>query len=182
MQQTIETSALSVSCHIDGPDWGLPMVLLPDDWRTWNKLPPSLHEAGYRTIVPSLRGFGETRFKNEFSFRGNDGDRRGHDRACRRARSRPLCFGRSRLGCTRSLHRREPTRAASHPLHRALGRLCRARCKPGDGLNQIEHYWYQWYMALPQGERLVREKRTELACTPGAPGRHRGSSPKWNSG
>jgi hypothetical protein len=35
-------------------------------------------------------------------------------------------------GCTRSLHRREPTRAASHPLHCALGRLCRARSKQGD--------------------------------------------------
>jgi pimeloyl-ACP methyl ester carboxylesterase len=59
MQHRIETSALSVSCHIDGPDWGLPMILLhgwPDDWRTWNKLLPLLHEAGYRTIVPSLRG------------------------------------------------------------------------------------------------------------------------------
>jgi chaperonin GroEL len=31
------------------------------------------------------------------------------------------------------------------------------------GLAQIERYWYQWYMALPQGERLVREKRAELA-------------------
>jgi pimeloyl-ACP methyl ester carboxylesterase len=168
MQQTIETSALSLSCHIDGPHWGLPMVLLdgwPDDWRTWNKLLPSLHEAGYRTIVPSLRGFGETRFKNEHAFRSGemtaiaedtielahalDLDRFalvGHDWGARAAY------------IVASQHGQRLT----HCIALSVGY---AALDPNKeiGLVQIERYWYQWYLALPQGERLLREKRTELA-------------------
>lgn len=168
MQQTIETSALSLSCHIDGPHWGLPMVLLhgwPDDWRTWNKLLPSLQEAGYRTIVPSLRGFGETRFKNEHAFRSGemtaiaedtielahalDLDRFalvGHDWGARAAY------------IVASQHGQRLT----HCIALSVGY---AALDPNKeiGLVQIERYWYQWYLALPQGERLLREKRTELA-------------------
>jgi pimeloyl-ACP methyl ester carboxylesterase len=168
MQHRIETSALSVSCHIDGPDWGLPMILLhgwPDDWRTWNKLLPLLHEAGYRTIVPSLRGFGQTRFKSEHAFRSGemtaiaedtieladalDLDRLalvGHDWGARAAY------------IVASQHGQRLT----HLIALSVGY---AALDPNQeiGINQIERYWYQWYMALPQGERLVRERRAELA-------------------
>ena len=144
------------------------MVLLhgwPDDWRTWNKLLPSLHEAGYRTIVPSLRGFGETRFRNEQAFRSGemtaiaedtieladalDLDRFalvGHDWG-----ARATYIVASQLG-----------QRLTHCIAISVGY---AALDPNQEieLNQIERYWYQWYMALPQGERLVRENGAALA-------------------
>lgn len=61
----IETSLLEVSYRDDGPR-DAPVVLLlhgwPDDASTWDAVVPVLNEAGLRTIVPTLRGFGDTRF------------------------------------------------------------------------------------------------------------------------
>ena len=34
----------------------------PDDASTWDRVAPVIGDAGYRVIVPTLRGFGETRF------------------------------------------------------------------------------------------------------------------------
>jgi pimeloyl-ACP methyl ester carboxylesterase len=96
------------------------------------------------------------------SFRGNDGDRRGHDRACRCARSRPLCFGRSRVARAAYIVASQHGQRLTHCIALSVGY---AALDPNKeiGLVQIERYWYQWYLALPQGERLLREKRTELA-------------------
>jgi pimeloyl-ACP methyl ester carboxylesterase len=115
--------------------------------------------------VPSLRGFGETRFKNEHAFRSGemtaiaedtieladalDLDRFalvGHDWGARAAY------------IVASQHGQRLT----HCIALSVG-YAALDANQEIGLNQIEHYWYQWYMALPQGERLVREKRTELA-------------------
>jgi pimeloyl-ACP methyl ester carboxylesterase len=62
---TIQTSLLHISYQDDGPR-DAPVVLLlhgwPDDSSTWNGIIPALASAGFRTITPVARGFGETRF------------------------------------------------------------------------------------------------------------------------
>src|SRR3989442_14094943 len=63
-----ETPSLSIACELSGPPGGRPLMLLhgwPDDARTWDRILPALHEAGNRTIVPFLRGFGPTRFRSQ---------------------------------------------------------------------------------------------------------------------
>src|SRR5258708_1886974 len=63
--RAIRTSLLEVSLLADGPRQGPVIFLLhgwPDDLRTWNKVAPKLNAAGFRTIIPYLRGFGPTRF------------------------------------------------------------------------------------------------------------------------
>ncbi|MAI46797.1 MAG: alpha/beta hydrolase [Hyphomicrobiaceae bacterium TMED74] len=63
----IETSRLSVEVEVSGPDTGRPVMLLhgwPDSLRCWDLVVPALHAAGIRTIVPSLRAYGATRFLN----------------------------------------------------------------------------------------------------------------------
>ena len=61
----IRTSLLEISFLDIGPRQG-PVVFLihgwPDDIRAWNKVAPWLSAAGFRTIIPYLRGFGLTRF------------------------------------------------------------------------------------------------------------------------
>ena len=59
-----QTERLSIACEVSGPANGSPVFLMhgwPDDVRTWDRILPSLHAAGYRTIAPYLRGFGPTR-------------------------------------------------------------------------------------------------------------------------
>jgi len=61
----IRTPLLDISYLDVGPRQGPVLFLLhgwPDDIRAWNKVAPLLNAAGFRTIIPWLRGFGFTRF------------------------------------------------------------------------------------------------------------------------
>jgi pimeloyl-ACP methyl ester carboxylesterase len=62
---TIKTDILELHYRDEGPAEGPAVLLLhgwPDDASTWDEVAERLHAAGFRTIVPSLRGTGETRF------------------------------------------------------------------------------------------------------------------------
>jgi pimeloyl-ACP methyl ester carboxylesterase len=68
----IKTAWLELAYEEHGPTSGEPVILLhgwPDSLRCWDKVVPGLVEAGYRCFVPSLRGFGETRFLNPLTRR-----------------------------------------------------------------------------------------------------------------
>lgn len=62
---TIKTRFLEIDYSDDGPR-ERPVVLLlhgwPDDASTWDRIIPVLNEAGFRTIAPTTRGSGLTRF------------------------------------------------------------------------------------------------------------------------
>jgi len=68
----LQTDVLTLSYADTGPP-DAPVVLLlhgwPDSTRGWDALVPLLTDAGYRVLVPSLRGFGETRFRSSSSVR-----------------------------------------------------------------------------------------------------------------
>jgi pimeloyl-ACP methyl ester carboxylesterase len=54
----VATPLLRLAYEESGPKKGEIIVLLhgwPDSPRTWDKILPSLHEAGYRTIAPYIR-------------------------------------------------------------------------------------------------------------------------------
>src|ERR1700692_1688392 len=62
----IETPALNIGCEESGDVQGFPIMLLhgfPDDVRAWDEVAPPLASNGYRVIVPYLRGYGPTRFR-----------------------------------------------------------------------------------------------------------------------
>jgi len=59
------TSVLELAYENSGPVDALPVVLLhgyPYDVRAFDEVVPVVNGAGYRTIVPYLRGYGPTRF------------------------------------------------------------------------------------------------------------------------
>jgi len=63
----IDTSTLTIAYEENGGSAGFPIVLLhgfPDDVRAWDDVTPALVKAGYRVLVPYLRGYGGTRFRN----------------------------------------------------------------------------------------------------------------------
>jgi pimeloyl-ACP methyl ester carboxylesterase len=62
---TIHTNLLEISYRDEGPKDALAILLLhgwPDDASTWDGIIPKLTDAGFRTIAPTARGFGEMRF------------------------------------------------------------------------------------------------------------------------
>jgi pimeloyl-ACP methyl ester carboxylesterase len=63
----IQTPALTIAYEDNGDKQGFPVILLhgfPDDVRAWDDVAPPLVKAGHRVLVPYLRGYGPTRFRD----------------------------------------------------------------------------------------------------------------------
>jgi pimeloyl-ACP methyl ester carboxylesterase len=72
----VRTPVLEIEVFQDGPRDGRPVVLLhgwPDAPRGWRAVAERLHERGWRTIVPALRGSGGTRFRSDDTVRDGRG-------------------------------------------------------------------------------------------------------------
>src|SRR5262249_53253452 len=70
--KSIDTPVLSIGYVETGNATGLPVILLhgfPDDIHAWDDVTPPLVRAGYRVLVPYLRGYGPTRFRDPASPR-----------------------------------------------------------------------------------------------------------------
>jgi pimeloyl-ACP methyl ester carboxylesterase len=65
--RTIQTSVLDIAYEESGAPQGFPIVLLhgfPDDIRAYDEVAQPLVRAGCRVLVPYLRGYGPTRFRD----------------------------------------------------------------------------------------------------------------------
>ncbi len=65
--RSIQTPVLDIAYEESGSAQGFPIVLLhgfPDDAHAFDNVAPPLAQAGYRVLVPYLRGFGPTRFRD----------------------------------------------------------------------------------------------------------------------
>ena len=63
----VQTQVLNIGYEEHGPDSGFPIILLhgfPYDIRSWDAVAPLLVEAGHRVLVPYLRGYGATSFRD----------------------------------------------------------------------------------------------------------------------
>src|ERR1051325_8972495 len=61
------TPTLEIAYDASGPEHGFPVILLhgfPDGARAYDKVAPKLADAGHRALVPYLRGYGPTRFRD----------------------------------------------------------------------------------------------------------------------
>jgi pimeloyl-ACP methyl ester carboxylesterase len=59
----IDVNGVGIEFDVSGPDAGRPVVLLhgfPDSGRLWRNQVPVLADAGFRVIVPDLRGYGRS--------------------------------------------------------------------------------------------------------------------------
>jgi len=78
----IRTGVLDIAYEESGPQTGYPVVLLhgfPYDPRAYDAVTPRLAAAGYRAIVPYLRGYGETRFLSPSAMRAGQQAAIGRD-------------------------------------------------------------------------------------------------------
>ena len=63
----VDTPVLSIAYEDTGDPRGFPIILLhgfPDDVHAFDEVVPPLVKAGHRTLVPYLRGYGPTRFRD----------------------------------------------------------------------------------------------------------------------
>jgi len=66
MERSIQTPALNVGYEESGNASGFPVILLhgfPDDVHAYDDVAPPLTNAGFRVLVPYLRGYGRTSFR-----------------------------------------------------------------------------------------------------------------------
>ena len=80
--KTTLTPTLEIAYEERGPAEGPPVVLLhgfPDDVRAYDGVVPPLAAAGWRVLVPYLRGYGATRFLDPQTPRSGQQAALGHD-------------------------------------------------------------------------------------------------------
>ena len=86
--RVIKTPILEIAYLEYGKSDGKPIILLhgwPDGPLTWKEIVPRLVHEGFRVLVPTLRGFGQTRADKRA--------RTGLDRLCRCAWNRSVHAG-----------------------------------------------------------------------------------------
>src|ERR1700729_1890027 len=65
--RSIQTPVLDIAYQESGNAQGFPVVLLhgfPDDVHAFDNVAPLVAQAGHRVLVPYLRGYGPTRFRD----------------------------------------------------------------------------------------------------------------------
>jgi pimeloyl-ACP methyl ester carboxylesterase len=157
---TVATAELEVATRDDGPADGPAVLLLhgwPDDATTWDGIVPQLAAAGHRVVVPTLRGFGETRFRSGSSLRtGNAGilaldaialmdalgiqrfSVAGHDWGSSIAEALAVGW---------------PDRVQRIAM---LSSLPRAGGLALPSFAQAQRYWYHWFQATKRGAEEIR--------------------------
>lgn len=78
----VQTPVLDIAYEHSGPANGLPVILLhgfPYDVRGYDEVVPAINAAGFRTIVPYLRGYGPTRFLSNATLRSGQQAALGKD-------------------------------------------------------------------------------------------------------
>ena len=161
----IKTSTLKLVYEEDGPLNGKPLMLLhgwPDSPRTFDKVLPVLHAAGYRTIAPYLRGYGPTKFRSPMFGRKP------------RRTGQPVAFAQDVIDLADALQlktfdyvghdwgaRTGYALAALFP--KRLERLVAISVpfEPGPAkppkLAQAQAIWYQWFLCSIPGEKSFRD-------------------------
>ena len=162
---SVKTHTLKIAYEEGGPKNGKSVILLhgwPDSPRTWDKVLPTLHNAGYRTIAPYLRGFGPTEFRSPIF--GRKPKRTGQPVALAQdiidladALKLP-CFDfvghdwGARTGY--ALAALFPTRL-QHMVTLSVAFAPGARKPPTPAMAQA--MWYQWFFDTPMGQQTFRE-------------------------
>ena len=157
----VNTDALRVHYDTWGNTTHPAMVLLhgwPDSPRCWRQVGPLLAAQGFYVVAPALRGFGQTSFLDASAPRSGE----------------LAALGRDVVSLVAALSLKQPilvghdwgARAASNAvglapaMARALVLISvgYATNLPNQalGMDQVQRYWYHWFMATAKGQQTVR--------------------------
>jgi pimeloyl-ACP methyl ester carboxylesterase len=164
---TVHTPTLEIGYDAYGDDSGFPIVLLhgfPDDAHAYDTVAPPLAAAGYRVLVPYLRGYGPTRFLDDAEPRKAQQAAIGQDLmdfmdalSLQSAALAGFDWG-GRAACITALLAPERVRAlvtiGGDNVQNAL-----ASPRPADSAVQERSYWYQWFFNTDRGEVGLQQNR-----------------------
>jgi pimeloyl-ACP methyl ester carboxylesterase len=170
MEQAMVTAGvLDVAVELHGPPDGPAAILLhgfPDDARAWDGVAPALAQAGLRVVVPCLRGYGATRYRDAATPRSGQQAALGADLL---ALMDALGIGQAVLGGYDWGGRAACILAALWP-ERVRGLVSAngyniqdiagsARPAPPE---QEARYWYQWYLHTARGVAALEQDRARF--------------------
>jgi pimeloyl-ACP methyl ester carboxylesterase len=166
--RTIATDALSIAYEEQGDPGGFPIILLhgfPDDVRAYDDVVPPLVRAGYRTLVPYLRGHGPTDFATLTpTHGGTSGPWSGRHRFRRRLRLPRFAvagydWGGRAAAIVAALH---PGRVRAAVL--VAGYTIQNTVAPSRPVSAeaAQRLWYQWYFNTEQGRAGLEANRRDI--------------------
>lgn len=165
----VETGVLRIGYERHGPEDGFPVILLhgfPYDVRSFDGVHPRLSEAGYRVLLPYLRGYGPTRFLDPSAPR----------MAQQSALAQDLIDFADAIGIERFAiagfdwgNRAANIAAILHPGRVSAivamgGYSVQNTLEPGGPAPALleSRLWYQWYFNTERGVRGLRENRHDI--------------------
>jgi pimeloyl-ACP methyl ester carboxylesterase len=168
--RTVRTPVLEIAYEESGPADGTPVVLLhgfPDDVRAWDGAVAPLVAAGYRVLVPYLRGYGPTRFNDPHAPRMAQQAAVGQDLidflealALPPAALAGYDWG-GRAACITAILRPERVRAlvSIGGGYNVQNTLAGPRPAPA----RLERaFWYQWYFNTERGRAGLTANRRDI--------------------
>lgn len=162
----VTAGALDVAVELHGPEDGPVAILLhgfPDDARAWDGVAPALAAEGVRVVVPFLRGYGPTRYRDAATPRSGQQAALGADLL---ALMDAMGVGRAVLAGYDWGGRAACIVAALWP-QRVAGLISAngyniqdiaASAQPA-APEQEARYWYQWYLHTERGVRGLEQDR-----------------------
>jgi pimeloyl-ACP methyl ester carboxylesterase len=166
---TVRTPTLEIAYEAFGPRRGFPIILLhgfPDDAHAYDRVAPPLAEAGHRVLVPSLRGYGATRFLDDTAPRMAQQAAIGQDLldfidalGLRSVALAGYDWG-GRAACIAAILAPERVRAlvtiGGYNVQNTL-----APPRPASAAEE-RMYWYQWYFNTERGRVGLEQNRHDI--------------------
>ena len=164
----VDTSLLRVAYEEWNPQGSASVILVhgwPDSPRCWNAVAPRLAQAGYRVIVPALRGYSPTTFLRTDTPRTGQLASLGRDLiefVDALGLSRPALVGHDWGARAVAIACGLMPGIASHLVMLSVGYGTNL---PDQviSLEQAHRYWYHWLMATPRGDSVVRQDRRNFS-------------------
>jgi pimeloyl-ACP methyl ester carboxylesterase len=168
---SVDTDVLTIAYEQTGDANGFPIILLhgfPDDVHAWDGVAPPLARAGHRVLVPYLRGYGPTRFREASSPRMAEQAAIGQDvidfaNALRLQRFAVAGYdwGGRAAAIAAALH---PDRVRATVLigGYTVQNTIVTRQQPGGSPEAEARLWYQWYFNTERGRAGLQENRRAL--------------------
>jgi pimeloyl-ACP methyl ester carboxylesterase len=165
----VRTPVLDVACEQSGPADALPVLLLhgfPYDIRSFDEVVSLVNAAGFRTIVPYLRGYGGTRFLAVDTLRSGEQAALGQDLKelldaldIDRAVLAGYDWG-GRAACVVSALWPERVAGLVSCGGHNIQDIANSH-QPADA-EQEARFWYQYYFHTSRGRNGLTQRRAEL--------------------
>jgi pimeloyl-ACP methyl ester carboxylesterase len=166
----VDTDVLRIAYEQTGEAAGFPIILLhgfPDDVRAWDGVAPPLARAGHRVLVPYLRGYGPTRFREASAPRMAEQAAIGQDvidfanaLGLQRFAVAGYDWGGRAAAIAAALH---PDRVRATVLIGGYTVQNTIATQQQPGAPEAEaRFWYQWYFNTERGRAGLQENRRAL--------------------